>query len=162
MRLASRRRLCFNFRTAMDNLPPLPLRMKKLVPAAIVPAYAKAGDAGLDLTATSVEFDEASRRLKVGYGLALEIPPGFVGLVFPRSSVHKTGLVMSNCVGVIDSGYRGEVRSVFYVPAGAKPFAVGDRCAQLIVLPFPRVQPVEAEELSETARGEGGFGSTGA
>lgn len=141
---------------------PLLLRMKKLVPEAVIPDYAKPGDAGLDLTATSAQFDEATRRLTVGYGLAAEIPPGFVGLVFPRSSVHKTGLVMSNCVGVVDSGYRGEIRSVFYVPAGARPYAVGDRCAQLVVLPFPQVRTVEADELSETDRGAGGFGSTGA
>lgn len=136
--------------------------MKKLVPEAVIPAYAKPGDAGLDLTATSVSFDETTRKLKVGFGLAMEIPFGYAGLLFPRSSVHKTGLVMSNCVGVIDSGYRGEVCSIFYVPEGAKPYAVGDRCAQLIVLPYPQVQTEEADELSETARGIGGFGSTGA
>ncbi|MBR6797192.1 MAG: dUTP diphosphatase [Opitutales bacterium] len=146
----------------MTNDQPLKLRMKKLVPEAVVPAYAKPGDAGLDLTATSVKFDEATRKLKVGFGLAMEIPFGYVGLLFPRSSVHKTGLVMSNCVGVIDSGYRGEVCSIFYVPEGAQPYAVGDRCAQLIVLPYPQVQTEEASELSETARGTGGFGSTGA
>lgn len=146
----------------MTNDQPLKLRMKKLVPEAVVPVYAKPGDAGLDLTATSVKFDEATRKLKVGFGLAMEIPFGYVGLLFPRSSVHKTGLVMSNCVGVIDSGYRGEVCSIFYVPEGAQPYAVGDRCAQLIVLPYPQVQTEEASELSETARGTGGFGSTGA
>ena len=146
----------------MTNDNPLKLRMKKLVPEAVVPAYAKPGDAGLDLTATSVKFDETTRKLKVGFGLAMEIPFGYVGLLFPRSSVHKTGLVMSNCVGVIDSGYRGEVCSIFYVPEGATPYAVGDRCAQLIILPYPQVQTEEAEELSETARGAGGFGSTGA
>jgi dUTP pyrophosphatase len=69
---------------------------------------------------------------------------------------------MSNCVGVIDSGYRGEVCSIFYVPENATPYAVGDRCAQLIVMPYPQVQTVETDELSETARGTGGFGSTGA
>lgn len=146
----------------MNTATALQLRMKKLVPEAVVPAYAKPGDAGLDLTATSVEFDESTRKLKVGFGLAMEIPCGYVGLLFPRSSVHKSGLIMSNCVGVIDSGYRGEVCSIFYVPAGAKPYAVGDRCAQLIVMPYPQVQTVEADELSETARGAGGFGSTGA
>jgi dUTP pyrophosphatase len=144
----------------IDN--PLQLRMKKLVPEAVVPAYAKPGDAGLDLTATSVSFDEETRKLKVGFGLAMEIPFGYVGLLFPRSSVHKSGLIMSNCVGVIDSGYRGEVCSIFYVPENATPYAVGDRCAQLIVMPYPQVQTVETDELSETARGTGGFGSTGA
>jgi len=71
-------------------------------------------------------------------------------------------MILSNCVGVIDSGYRGEIRSIFYVPVGAKPYAVGDRCAQLIVMPYPQVQVIEADELSDTARGAGGFGSTGA
>lgn len=135
--------------------------MKKLVPEAVVPVYAKPGDAGLDLTATSVEFDAVSRKLKVGYGLAVEIPFGYVGLLFPRSSVHKSGMILSNCVGVIDSGYRGEVCSVFYVPEGAKPYVVGDRCAQLMIIPYPQIETVEADELSETARGTGGFGSTG-
>ena len=152
---------------------PLQVRIKKLVPEAVVPAYASPGDAGLDLTATSAEFDAAARKLKIGFGLAAEIPPGHVGLLFPRSSVHKTGLTLSNGVGVIDSGYRGEIRAVFYVPEGAKPavfyvpegakpYAVGDRCAQLVVMPFPQVQIVEADALSETERGGGGFGSTGA
>jgi len=140
----------------------IPLRLKKLVPEAVIPAYAKPGDAGLDLTATSVNFDETTRKLSVGFGLATEIPAGHVGLLFPRSSVHKTGMILSNCVGVIDSGYRGEIRSIFYVPAGAKPYAVGDRCAQLIVMPYPQVQVIEADELSDTVRGAGGFGSTGA
>lgn len=146
----------------MTNGTAIPLRIKKLVPEAVVPAYAKLGDAGLDLTAVSAEFDAETRRLKVGYGIAAEIPAGHVGLLFPRSSVHKTGLVLSNCVGVVDSGYRGEIRSVFYVPAGAKPYAAGERCAQLIILPFPQVQVVESAELSDSARGAGGFGSTGA
>jgi len=140
----------------------IPLRLKKLVPEAVIPAYAKPGDAGLDLTATSVNFDETTRKLSVGFGLAAEIPAGHVGLLFPRSSIHKTGMILSNCVGVIDSGYRGEIRSIFYVPAGAKPYAVGDRCAQLIVMPYPQVQVIEADELSDTVRGAGGFGSTGA
>lgn len=146
----------------MNCTNPLQLKMKKLVPEAVVPSYAKPGDAGLDLTATSVEFDAAGRKLKVGYGLAVEIPFGYVGLLFPRSSVHKSGMILSNCVGVIDSGYRGEVCSVFYVPEGAKPYVVGDRCAQLMIMPYPQVETVEADELSETARGTGGFGSTGA
>ena len=140
---------------------PLQVRIKKLVPEAVVPGYAMPGDAGLDLTATSAEFDAATRKLKIGFGIAVEIPPGYVGLAFPRSSVHKTGMTLSNGVGVIDSGYRGEIGAVFYVPEGAKPYGVGDRCAQLVVLPFPQVQVVEADALSETERGCGGFGSTG-
>lgn len=146
----------------METGKTIQLRMKKLVPGAVIPAYAKPGDAGLDLTATSVSFDESTRKLSVGFGLVAEIPAGHVGLLFPRSSVHKTGLIMSNCVGVVDSGYRGEIRSIFYVPEGAKPYAVGDRCAQLVVLPYPQVAVVEADELSGTDRGAGGFGSTGA
>ncbi len=162
MRLAAPFPFCLNERIVMSHAMPLQVRIKKLVPEAVVPAYASPGDAGLDLTATSAEFDAATRKLKIGFGLAAEIPPGHVGLLFPRSSVHKTGLTLSNGVGVIDSGYRGEIRAVFYVPEGAKPYAVGDRCAQLVVMPFPQVQIVEADALSETERGVGGFGSTGA
>ena len=88
------------------------IRFKKLDPKAVTPSYAKPGDAGLDLTAITHEYREnaAGRKLQVyGTGLAFEIPEGHVGLVFPRSSIFKTELSLANCVGVLDSGYRGEV-----------------------------------------------------
>jgi len=140
------------------------LKIKKLHPKAVVPAYAKPGDAGLDLTATSSNYDANSRTYTVGYGIAVEIPEGHVGLLFPRSSIYKTRLSLSNCVGVIDSGYRGEVKSVFYVPqstGGVSFYTEGERAAQLIVIPFPKMEIIETDELSDSTRGTGGFGSTG-
>lgn len=139
------------------------VRFKKLDPKAVIPSYAKPGDAGLDLVATSKEFDVEKEKLVFGTGLAIEIPEGHVGLLFPRSSIVKTLLTMANSVGVIDSGYRGEVKVVF--DPGSRPkknYEVGDRVAQLIIMPFPKVEPVEAADLSDTDRGSGGFGSTGA
>src|SRR5690554_5776932 len=88
------------------------VKVKKLVPEAKIPKYAKEGDAGLDLTVTSVEDLELLDYTKYGFGLAFEIPVGYVGLLFPRSSCYKKDQVMSNAVGVIDSSYRGEVSAV--------------------------------------------------
>jgi dUTP pyrophosphatase len=149
------------------------VKVKKLAANAVVPRYAKPGDAGLDLTATSVKREGS--KVIYGTGLAFEIPVGYVGLVFPRSSIHKSDLRLTNCVGVIDSGYRGEVMAVFddkaYAPvrtdngnqiaAVGKGFGVGDRIAQMIILPYPSVELVKVDELSDTERGEGGFGSSG-
>lgn len=139
------------------------VKFKKLAPEAVIPSYAKPGDAGMDLVATSKEFDTEKEKLVFGTGLAVEIPEGHVGLLFPRSSIVKTLLSLANSVGVIDSGYRGEIKVIF--DPGHRPkknYEVGDRIAQLIIMPFPRVEPVEAFDLSDTARGSGGFGSTGA
>jgi dUTP pyrophosphatase len=93
----------------------------------------------------------------------MEIPEGFVGLVFPRSSIRKYDLSLTNCVGVIDSGYRGEIQATFRKEAGipSKRYDVGDKIAQMIILPYPSIQFIETDELSDTERGEGGFGSTG-
>ena len=91
----------------------------------------------------------------------MEIPPGHVGLVFPRSSCYKHGMLLSNCVGVIDSDYRGEVTAVFLGTHDDVSYEIGDRIAQLVIMPIPAVKFVEAEELSETQRGTGGYGSTG-
>jgi dUTP pyrophosphatase len=90
----------------------------------------------------------------------MEIPEGFMGLVFPRSSIRKTDLVLSNSVGVIDSGYRGEIQ-VTFKKSGLNKYEIGDRGAQIIIIPHPPVQFLEVKELSDTLRGEGGFGSTG-
>lgn len=139
------------------------VKVKKLHPQAVIPRYAKPNDAGLDLTVTSAERDRANpMKWNVGFGLAFEIPEGFVGLVFPRSSVHKTQCRLSNAVGVIDAGYRGEVRAVFDTfPTSDEVYNVGDRAAQIIIMPYPQVELEEADELSSTERGTGGFGSTG-
>ena len=88
------------------------VNIKKIHPEAVIPSYAKAGDAGMDLIATSI-ISETPSQITYGLGISLEIPKGFVGLVFPRSSIRKTGLQLSNSVGVIDSGYRGELQATF-------------------------------------------------
>jgi dUTP pyrophosphatase len=93
----------------------------------------------------------------------MEIPKGYVGLVFPRSSVRNQDLLLSNCVGVIDSGYRGEIQATFKKTNGldSLKYNVGDRGAQIMILPYPQVKMNEVTELSNTERGDGGFGSTG-
>lgn len=138
------------------------VKIKKLVENATIPSYAKEGDAGLDLTATSKRYDRETNTLVFGTGLAVEIPKGFVGLVFPRSSVYKQGLALSNSVGVIDSGYRGEIMARFYMPEiGFEQLEVGTRIAQLVILPYPKIEFKEVDKLSKTDRGSDGFGSTG-
>lgn len=147
------------------------VKVKKLNENAVIPKYAKDGDAGLDLTATSVKIDDYGN-VVYGTGLAFEIPYGYVGLLFPRSSVSKQDIYLTNCVGVVDSGYRGEVMAKF--KPVSKPrrdsdqqhkevvniYNVGDRICQLIIIPYPSIQLVESNELSDTERGAGGFGST--
>lgn len=141
------------------------VRIKKLNENAIIPSYAKEGDAGLDLTATSYTYDEKLKNHVYGTGLAIEIPKGYVGLIFPRSSNRKTTAYMTNHVGVIDSGYRGEIMITFKdrdnMMLDTPPYKVGDRIAQLIIMAYPSVNLIESKELSETERGEGGHGSTG-
>jgi dUTP pyrophosphatase len=140
------------------------VRIKKLNENAVIPTYAKDGDAGMDLVATSI-ISTTSTQITYGIGLALEIPKGFVGLIFPRSSVRKTRLMLSNCVGVIDSGYRGELQATFNKinqdSVSENDYKVGDRVAQIMIIPHPSIEFEEANELSDTERGEGGFGSTG-
>jgi len=140
------------------------VRIKKLNENAVIPSYAKSGDAGMDLVATSI-ISETDTQITFGIGLALEIPKGFVGLIFPRSSVRKTRLMLSNCVGVVDSGYRGELQATFNKvnqnSIAENDYRVGDRIAQIMIIPHPDIEFEEADELSDTERGEGGFGSTG-
>lgn len=138
------------------------VNIKKLNENAVIPSYAKDGDAGMDLIATSI-ISETDTQITFGIGLALEIPKGFVGLVFPRSSIRKTDLSLTNSVGVIDSGYRGELQATFRKEKGviSKKYEVGERIAQIMIIPHPPINFVEVDELSTTERGEGGFGSTG-
>lgn len=143
------------------------VKVKKLKPEAKVPTYSKPGDAGLDLTAISrgIEGDNHI----YGTGLSIEIPEGYVGLLFPRSSLSKYDLLLTNHVGVIDSGYRGELMFKFkqtegHYFQGSKSYTlynVGDRIGQLLIIPYPKVELVEAEELSSSERGSGGYGSSG-
>ena len=138
------------------------VRIKKLSETAVIPTYAKDGDAGMDLVITSI-IARSEGDITYGFGIALEIPYGFVGLVFPRSSIRKTDLSLTNSVGVIDSGYRGELQTTFRKHKGvaSTKYEVGDRIAQIMIIPHPEVEFNEVNELSNTERGEGGFGSTG-
>ena len=139
------------------------VKIKKLHENAVIPAYAKPGDAGLDLTATSVVTDEYGN-VVYGTGLAIEIPFGYAGLLFPRSSNSKTDLYLTNHVGVVDSGYRGEIMFKYRPLDGilnSKIYQVGERVGQIVILPYPAVSFEEVEQLSDTERGDSGFGSTG-
>lgn len=136
------------------------VKIKKLVSNAVIPTYARPGDAGMDLTITNIDRSQYGKTI-YSFGLAMEIPKGYVGLVFPRSSVHKTDQLLSNCVGVIDSGYRGEITAVFLSSGNTGGYRLGDRACQIIIMPYPTVNFIESEELSETERGTNGYGSTG-
>lgn len=130
-------------------------------PDAVIPKYAKDGDAGLDLTAVSARLDDDGN-IVYGTGLAFEIPKGYVGLIFPRSSISRTNLILSNSVGVLDSGYRGEVTFKFkQVPRHGDAYLRGERIGQIVIIPYPQIEFVVTEELSETERGTGGYGSSG-
>lgn len=145
-------------------MPEPELRFKRLDPAAVLPAPAHDGDAGLDLVAVESHEIEPGGRASVGTGLAVEIAAGHAGLVLPRSGLAaKHGIGLANAPGLIDSGYRGEIR-VLLLNAGQETFMVtpGMRIAQLLVVAFSAHTPVEAQELSPTPRGSSGFGSTGA
>lgn len=169
------------------------VRIKKLHENAVIPSYSKKGDAGMDLTAVDKYYD-AHGCVVYRTGLAIEIPEGYVGLIFPRSSICRQDLSLTNAVAVIDSGFRGEILMKFKpslmfvsneeglisdedetfqcadgveipwddrIPMSAIDYNVGDRIAQLIIMPYPHIEFEEAEELSETERGDGGYGSTG-
>ena len=138
------------------------VKVKKLDSSAVVPTYSKVGDAGMDLTITK-EIENTTFSVSYGFGIAMEIPKGFVGLIFPRSSIRNQDLILSNCVGVIDSGYRGELQATFKKTNGLDSikYKVGERGAQIVILPYPTIYMTEVPELSNTERGDGGFGSTG-
>jgi dUTP pyrophosphatase len=148
------------------------MKFKKLNKMAVPPSYAKKGDAGLDLTAISHYVDDLGN-FCYGTGLAIEIPDGYVGLIFPRSSISKTNMNLSNAVGVIDSGYRGEISFKFRPSLGSwveksqslndfkGAYNVGEKVGQLVIVPYLSVHLEEVDELSTTERGDGGFGHTG-
>lgn len=146
------------------------VKLKKLVENAVIPTYAKPGDAGMDMTAIAYEYDAEKDCHIYKTGIALEIPEGYVGLLFPRSSNRKTNAYMCNHVGVVDSGYRGDIAFSFknrdkieadVIPALVKPYEVGDKIGQIIIVPYPQISCVEVDELSTSERGAGGHGSTG-
>ena len=137
------------------------VKIKKLSPDAKIPKYAKPGDACMDLYAVNHTVDKFGNQV-YDTQIAIEIPEGHVGLIFPRSSISKTtGMSLRNAVGVIDSGYRGPIILKFASPLGAGVYLAGDRVAQIMILPYPEIEYVEVNELSDSARGSGGFGSTG-
>lgn len=141
------------------------LKIKKLSEEAVMPKRAHEGDAGIDLTATRItqEINECGQLILVYHSdLAVEIPEGHVGLLFPRSSIYKKALTFCNAVGVIDSGYRGELTAKMrsttdVVPAIYKP---GERFAQLVIMPIANFTIIESTELTDTERGEDGYGSS--
>lgn len=140
------------------------VKVKKLVPEAIIPFYATVGSAGMDVTATSREYDAKNDCWVYHTGLSFQLPEGYVMLIFPRSSNRKTSYYLANHVGVLDSDYTGELMLMYKyrddTPA-TPPYQIGDRVGQIIIMPYPKVEFLEVEELTKTERGDGGFGSTG-
>lgn len=154
------------------------IKIKKLKENAVIPSYAKNGDAGMDLTAISKWYDDNGNTC-YGTGLAFEIPEGYFGLLVPRSSNAKTDLRLTNSAGILDSGYRGEVMFKYRndnfskIDGGLQnhlvmgdivfnnEYEIGDRIGQILILPYPKIEFVEVEDLSETERGKGGYGSSG-
>ena len=151
------------------------VKIKKLYEDSILPTKAHATDAGYDLYAHSKVFDNDGN-VVYGSGVAMEIPQGYVGFVFPRSSNAKKDLILSNSVGIIDSGYRGEIMFKFKTCQQvrgdgiiAAPLTVPlvhcydtkERIGQIIIIPYPDIEFVEVEELSDSDRGDGGYGSSG-
>lgn len=138
------------------------IKIKKIVEESVIPSYARPGDACMDLTAISKKIvDEGTHGyVEYGFGLAFEIPENHVMFIFPRSSISNTGLILSNAVGVVDSGFRGEVKARFKWVPNTTQYNVGDRVAQFIVIERTPMVLEVVDELSETVRGEDGFGST--
>lgn len=153
------------------------IKIKKLYKDSVLPTKAHATDAGYDLYAHSKSYD-GDGNVVYGSGVAMEIPQGYVGLVFPRSSNAKKDLLLSNSVGVIDSGFRGEISFKFKasihvnfvqklcgefcsIVNNPNTYKVGERVGQIIIMPYPEVEFVEVDELSDSDRGTGGYGSSG-
>jgi dUTP pyrophosphatase len=140
------------------------LRFRRLVAGAAAPERSHPDDAGYDLRAAEAAELGPGERASVGTGIALEIPEGHGGLVLPRSGLAaRHGIALVNAPGLIDAGYRGEVRVLLLNTDRSSSFSVevGDRIAQLLLVRHEALEVVEAEELAESARGDGGFGSTG-
>jgi dUTP pyrophosphatase len=145
-------------------VPAVELRIAKLNPEARLPTRAHEGDAGLDLYACEPAHLGPGERWSVATGVGVEIPEGHAGLVLPRSGLAREhGIALVNSPGLIDSGYRGELRVLLLNTDPAETFRVepGDRIAQLVIAPIAAPEPVEVEALSDSARATGGFGSSG-
>lgn len=140
------------------------LKVKRLSADARVPTRAHAGDAGLDLYAAEAARLGPGERVMVGTGIAIEVPDGHAALVLPRSgNAARHGIALVNAPGLIDAGYRGELRVLLLNTDREQPFVIetGDRIAQLLLVPFAEAVPTEVAELEGSERGEGGFGSSG-
>jgi dUTP pyrophosphatase len=142
----------------------LSLRIRRLDERATLPSRAYAGDAGLDLHALEPAALQPGERTSVRTGIAVEIPDGLAGLVLPRSGLaDRHGIALVNAPGLIDSGYRGEVRVLLLNTDRERAFEIGagDRIAQLLLVRYEAPEVAEVDELSDSERGEGGFGSSG-
>lgn len=140
------------------------VKIKRLDYNAKIPTYANPGDAGMDIYATSMKFTEDY--IEYGTGLSFEVPEGYVMLIFPRSSISNKDLVLTNSVGVLDSGYRGELRFRFKKLKEPGKLRIdlynpGDKIGQIMIIPYPTIEFEEVESLSDSVRGVGGFGSSG-
>ena len=149
------------------------VKIKKIHENAVIPKYAKLGDAGMDLTAVEISYDN-SGNIVYRTGLSFEIPAGFFMMLVPRSSNSKTNLILTNHCGIVDSGYRGEVmfkykpyewndnsKDSLLETVKFETYKIGDRIGQGIILPYPHIEFEEIQELSETERGDSGYGSSG-
>lgn len=141
------------------------LKFKKLSENAVLPRKANPTDAGFDITATDVFYNNANSCWEYSTGLAVEIPEEYVGLLFPRSSICKVDLSLCNSVGVVDPGYKGELKFMFRETiigeySSGSRYNIGDRIGQLIVMPLPQFEPVFVDELDSANDRGGGFGST--
>ncbi len=156
------------------------IKIKKLSDTAKLPTQGHNTDAGWDLYADSITGSSKYGYIQINTGVAVDIPEGYVGYLFPRSSVSKTNLTLANCVGVVDTGYHGPL-CLRFKPTGDSAimnvfpytgmselrdyepdtYNIGDKCGQLIIMPIPQVNFTEVESFEESDRGEGGFGSTG-
>jgi dUTP pyrophosphatase len=138
------------------------INFKRLNTGAKIPVKAHPGDAGVDLVATDMTIN-ISGVYTYNTGLAVEIPEGHVGLLFPRSSIERKNMILTNSVGVIDSQYRGELMFKFRKLDNtlSERYSIGDRLGQLVIVPYVDIESVEVNELSSTERGTGGFGSSG-
>lgn len=135
------------------------IKIKRLNNNATIPSYITEGSAGLDLTAVNLTIN--GNCYEYSTGIAVEIPKGYVGLIFPKSGIYKKDLVLTNCVGVIDSDYRGEIKFKFKKYTDNKfdnVYNVGDKIGQLIIVEYPKIEFVEVDELEESGRGSLGFG----
>ena len=139
------------------------IKIKKLVPQAVIPTYSNPGDACLDITAISETVVEESGfgYIEYGTGLAFSLPENHVMLIYPRSSISNQALILANSVGVLDQGYIGELKLRFKYTKGGSKYKIGDRIGQIMVIPRPLVVFEEVEELEDTKRSSGSFGSSG-